>query len=101
MNWFGQKLKSAKPQSKGCKRTLTRISRRIGKIEDERQAIISELDGQQTQQQTLKGEAKSVFDERLSLEREIAQNESTLSLIEQLLKEAQALETLSRKQEPV
>ena len=31
--------------------------------------------------------------ERLSLEREIAQNESTLSLIEQFLNEAQALES--------
>jgi len=69
----------------------------LGKIEDDRQAIISKLDGQQTHKQTLKGEAKSVFEERLSLEREIAQNESTLSLIEQLLTETQTLETLTNK----
>ena len=69
----------------------------LGKIEDDRQAIISKLDGQQTQQQTLKGEAKLLFEERLSFEREIAQNESTLSLIEQLLTEIHTLEALTNK----
>ena len=64
----------------------------LGKIEDERQTIISQLNGQQTEQQALKGEVKSVFDLRLSLEREIAQNESILSLIEQFIVEAQTLE---------
>ena len=69
----------------------------LGKIEDDRQALISELDGQQVVQQTLKGDAKSVFDERLNLEREIAQNDCTLSLIEQFLIEAQALESVTSK----
>ncbi len=69
----------------------------IAKIEDDRQTIISELDSQQTQQQTLKGENKSVFEERLRLEREIAQNDSTLVLIEQFLIESQTLETLANK----
>ena len=69
----------------------------LGKIEDDNQALISELDGQQVEQQALKGDAKSVFDERLNLERDIAQNESTLSLIEPLLAEAQALESLPSK----
>src|SRR5665647_227462 len=64
----------------------------LGKIEDESQTIISQLDGQRTEQQAIKGEVKSVFDLRLSLEREIAQNESILSLIEQFLTEAQTLE---------
>ncbi len=82
---------------KGLQANFNKNQQTLGKIEDDRQAIISELDGQQIQQQTLKGEVKSVFDERLSLEREIAQNESTLSLIEQLLTEAQALETLANK----
>jgi chromosome segregation ATPase len=76
---------------------LNKNQQALGKIEDERQAIITELDSQQSQQQTLKGEIKSVFDERLSLEREIAQNESTLSLIGQLLGEAQVLETVANK----
>ncbi len=69
----------------------------LGKIEDDRQALISELDGQQVVQQSLKGDAKLVFDERLNLEREIAQNESILYLIEPLLTEAQALESLTSK----
>ena len=69
----------------------------LGKIEDERQSIIGELDGQVTQQQTLRGEIKGVYDERISLERQIAQNESIQSLIEQLLGEAQLLESLAEK----
>ena len=77
---------------KGLQANFNKNQQSLGKIEDERQAIISQLDGQQTEQQTLKGEVKSVFDQRLSLEREIAQNESTLSLIEQFLTEAQTLE---------
>src|SRR5450756_885355 len=78
---------------KGLQVNFNKNQQALGKIEDERQAIISQLDGQQTQQQTLKGEIKSVFDQRLSLEREIAQNASTLSLVGQLLEEAQVLET--------
>jgi chromosome segregation protein len=69
----------------------------LGKIEDDRQALINELDAHQVRQQSLKSEAKSAFDERLILEREIAQNESTLSMIEQLLTEAQALEAIANK----
>jgi chromosome segregation ATPase len=82
---------------KGLQINLNKNQQALGKIEDERQAIITELDSQQSQQQTLKDEIKSVFDERLSLEREIAQNESTLSLIGQLLGEAQILETVANK----
>src|SRR5665647_2475551 len=73
------------------------IERLLGKFEDERQASIGELDGQQTQHQTLKGKAKAVFEQRLSLEREVAQNESTLSFIEQLLSESQAIEALANR----
>ncbi len=79
---------------KGLQANFNKNQQALGKIEDERQAIIGELDGQQTQQQTIKGDVKSVFEERLSLEREIAQNESTLLLIEQFLSEAQALENV-------
>jgi chromosome segregation protein len=77
---------------KGLQANFNKNQQSIGKIEDERQIIISQLDGQRTEQQAIKGEAKSVFDLRLSLEREIAQNESTLSLIELFLTEAQTLE---------
>ncbi len=77
---------------KGLQANFNKNQLSLGKIEDERQAIISQLDGQQTQQVTLKGDVKTVFDQRISLERVIAQNESTLTLIEQFLVEAQALE---------
>ncbi len=65
----------------------------LGKIEDDRQKLIGELDEQQAEVQVLKKETSVVFGERLSLERQIAQSESTLSLIEQFLSEAQALES--------
>ncbi len=71
----------------------------IAKLEDERQAIVSELDDQQNQNQTLRGEMKAVFDERLILEREIAQNQSTISLVDQLISEAQILQTIVNKNE--
>jgi chromosome segregation ATPase len=77
---------------KGLQANFNKNQQSLGKIEDERQTIISQLDGQQIEQQAIKGEVKSVFDLRLSLEREIAQNESILSLIEQFLTEAQTLE---------
>ena len=77
---------------KGLQANVDKIRLSIGKIEDERQAIISQLDSQQTQQQALKGEINSVFEQRLNLEREIARNESTLSLIGQLLIEVQVIE---------
>jgi structural maintenance of chromosomes protein 5 len=78
---------------KGLQANFNKNQQSLGKIEDERQSIISQLDGQQTEQKALKVEVKSVFNLRLSLEREIAQNESTLSIIEQFLTEAQALES--------
>ncbi len=76
---------------------FNRNQQSLGKIEDERQAIIGELDSRQTEQQTLKGKGKAVFEQRLSLEREIAQNESTLSFVEQVLSEAYAIEALANK----
>jgi chromosome segregation ATPase len=77
---------------KGLQANFNRNQQSLGKIEDDLQALIGQLDGQQTEQQTLKGDAKSVFEQRLDLEREIALNESTFSLIEQFLSEAEALE---------
>ncbi len=82
---------------KSLQANFNRNQQVVGKIEDERQAILGDLDGQKTQQQTLKGEIKGVYDERLGLEREIAQNQSTLSFIDQLLGEAQVLEVIADK----
>jgi chromosome segregation ATPase len=50
------------------------------------------LQSHQKQQADLKGEERTVFDERLSLERGIAEYESTISMCQQLLKEATILE---------
>jgi chromosome segregation ATPase len=77
---------------KGLQANFNKNQQALGRIEDERQVIIGELDEQQTQRQTLKSEVKSAFEERLSLERKIAQNESTLLLIKQLLTEVQAFD---------
>jgi structural maintenance of chromosomes protein 5 len=69
----------------------------LGKIEDERQTIISELDGQEVAQRQLRGEIKTAYDQRISLERKAAENQSTQALIEQLLGEAELLESLANK----
>jgi chromosome segregation ATPase len=78
---------------KGLQANYNKNQNAVGKIEEERQTIISDLDGQSNTQQALKGEMKVVFDERISLEREIAENESIVSFIGQLVTEAQILET--------
>lgn len=82
---------------KGSHINSDKTQQELSKIEDERQAIISELDCKTARQQTLKGEIKKVYDERISLEREIAQNQSTLELITQLLSETQLLESIANK----
>ncbi|HJW65712.1 MAG TPA: hypothetical protein VJ507_02900, partial [Candidatus Bathyarchaeia archaeon] len=64
----------------------------LNRIEKEFEKTTGELRSQQKEQADLKGEGKTVFDERLSLERGIAENESTISLCQQLLKEAAILE---------
>jgi chromosome segregation ATPase len=50
---------------KGLQTNFGKTQQALGKIEDERQAIISEIDGQAAQRQTLKGEIKTVYDERI------------------------------------
>ncbi len=82
---------------KGLQANFNKTQQALAKIEDERQTLIGELDGQQTQQQTLRGQIKGVFDERLDLERRIATNQSALSFVEQLLGEVELLESLSAK----
>jgi chromosome segregation ATPase len=73
---------------------FNRTQQVLGRIEGERQVIISELDGQSIEQQTLKDETKLMFEERLGLERTVAQNQSKLSLVEQLLSEAEHLQSV-------
>jgi chromosome segregation protein len=64
----------------------------LGKIEKEKQSFNDQLNEQQNSVANLKNQEKSVFNERLSLERGIAEKESTITFIGELLKEAQILE---------
>jgi chromosome segregation protein len=65
----------------------------LNRIEEETKTTTGQLQTQQNQQETLKSNMKTIFNERLSLERGIAENESTMALCQQLLKEALVLET--------
>ncbi|MGD0643843.1 MAG: hypothetical protein ABSA75_02950 [Candidatus Bathyarchaeia archaeon] len=77
---------------KNLRTNLNKNQEALSKIENEKQTITNQLNSQQNQQETLKKEAKTAFDERLILEHQIAQNQSTQSLIEQFLEETQALQ---------
>ena len=78
--------------ARGLESDRNREQESLNRIVKEFEKTTSELRSQQKEQADLKGEGKTVFDERLSLERGIAENESTISLCQQLLKEAAILE---------
>ena len=78
--------------AKGLESERIREQENLNRIEKEFERITIELQSQQKEQVSLKDEGKTVFDERLSLERGIAENESTISLYQHLLKEAMVLE---------
>ncbi len=67
----------------------------LGHIEEEATNAKNALHIQRNTLQKLKDEGKTFFDERLSLEREKAGNESKISLCQQLLKETAVLEQTS------
>jgi len=69
----------------------------LNRIEEEAKTAKGQLEGQQSQQKTLKDEMKTAFSERLSLERGIAENESTFSIAQQLLEEVAVLEPAIQK----
>jgi chromosome segregation ATPase len=71
-----------------------RIQRSIERIEKENATLIDELEKQQEQLETLKNQTKAQTQERIELEHQIASNESTVTLIEQLLKEAKILQDI-------
>jgi len=78
--------------ARGLESERIREQENLNRIEKEFERITIELRSQQKEQVSLKDEGKTVFDERLSLERGIAENESTISLYQHLLKEAMVLE---------
>ncbi|MBT0159219.1 AAA family ATPase [Candidatus Bathyarchaeota archaeon A05DMB-2] len=69
----------------------------LNRIEEEIKTVTDQLRNAQSQQETLKNKMKVVFNERLGLERGIAENQSTLNLYEQLLEEASVLESTIQK----
>jgi len=72
----------------------------LGKIEEEAKNVKENLQIQQDELQKLKEEWKRLFDKRLSLEREKAKGESTISVFEQLLKEIESFESYARRGNP-
>jgi chromosome segregation protein len=62
------------------------------KIEEQKQTLADQLATQQKQQGSLKDESRTIFDERLNLEHDIAQNQFTQSFITQVLQEAETLQ---------
>ncbi len=64
----------------------------LGKLEKEKQSYNDQLSEQQTSVTGLRGQEKAAINERISLERGIAEKESKIEFIGELLKEAQLLE---------
>jgi chromosome segregation ATPase len=69
-----------------------REQKNLSRIDTNMETELRNLQNQQKQQQGLKQEARTVFNERLNLERGMAENESAVSLFRELLKETQILE---------
>lgn len=65
----------------------------LSKIEADRQAVLDDLNSKIEQQQKLKAETKDSFDQRLSLEREVAKNQTIIELLDQFYLETQVIET--------
>jgi chromosome segregation protein len=68
-----------------------KLQQTLERIEKENQTNTEQVEKQTLQQDRLKGEGKALFEERLKLEHTIATEESTVSLVEKLLKEAELL----------
>jgi len=72
----------------------------LNQIEDETKEVTDQLQIEQNQLGKLKDEWKNIFDDRLSLEREKAKSNSTISLCQQLLKETAILENAIQSGNP-
>jgi chromosome segregation protein len=78
--------------ARGLETDRNKEQENLKRIEKECEKTTAELHSQQRQQTECKTEEKSVFDERLSLERGIAENESSMALYQRLLEETSLLE---------
>jgi structural maintenance of chromosomes protein 5 len=73
-----------------------KVQETLDRIEKENKTNTEQLQKRCDQQEKLKGEAKTAVDDRVSFEREVAANESAITLVERLLKEATILEEAIR-----
>jgi len=80
---------------KALQTNFNRTQQAMGKIENDRQALVGELEGQRIEQQTLKDEIKQMLNERITLERRVAQNQTQLNIVEQLLTETKQLNAIT------
>ena len=79
--------------AKALEASRSREQENLDRIEAQIKGTLNGLQNQQEQQQVLREDTKTIFDERLNLEREIAGNESTVNLLRELLKETKILGT--------
>jgi chromosome segregation protein len=84
---------------KGLQANFNKSQQSLGKIEGERQATIGELAAQELEQRAIRSEIKGVFETRVCLERDLAQNQCMELFIGQLLGELEFLENVSNKNE--
>ena len=73
-----------------------KVQETLDRIEKENKTNTEQLQKRCDQQEKLKGETKTAVDERVSFEREVAANESAITVVERLLKEATILEEAIR-----
>jgi structural maintenance of chromosomes protein 5 len=69
-----------------------KLQKTLHHIEEQTKDTKNQSQTETDQQNKIKNEAKSAFRERMELERKIAQNESTITLCQELLKEATVIE---------
>jgi chromosome segregation ATPase len=81
---------------KSLEANRTRDEETLKKIDYQTATTLGDLKERQKQLRGLKDQSRAFLSERLSLEHGIAENESTLNLLRELLKETQILETKLR-----
>ena len=79
--------------AKGLEADAFKEEEKLNRIGRESEKITNELRNQQRQQGELKTEGKAAFEERINLERGIAENNSARTLYQRLLEETSILET--------
>lgn len=82
---------------KGLLSDLEKEKENLNRIEKETKTAKGQLADQQSQHEALKETMRVVLDERFNLERGIAENETTVSMVQKLLEEVEEVEPEIRK----